>query len=63
MRCHYETPFGMFTLELYDGFVTIASFEHLSKSIIKLNQRNLVCPNSYAIPLRYLLNPRVRRFN
>mgnify|MGYP001317233330 CR=1 FL=1 len=26
MRCNYETPFGMFTLEFYYGFVTRAYF-------------------------------------
>ena len=31
MRVIMKHPFGMFILELYDGFVTIASFEHLSK--------------------------------
>ena len=31
MHRSYETPFGMFTLELYDGFVTIAYFKDLSK--------------------------------
>jgi O-6-methylguanine DNA methyltransferase len=31
MQRNYETPFGMFTLELYDGFVTSAYFDQTSK--------------------------------
>ena len=29
MHRNYETPFGMFTLDLHDGFVTSAYFHHL----------------------------------